>query len=263
MLQIALAVQYPVAIEKDYKHSLKVLNQAIYDIPVQELINNSQFVNSYKETIRRDSFNDDFQELITFCELKIAVELKGFLKKILSTAESVSIFNGKAVINSFKNIAQKNSLGVSLNNSVTTDIRAMWVSENVRLIKSIGQNSVKEVEQIVYSSIRQGVSHRGLAKKRAVVIARDQIGKLNADLTRVRHKELGITLYKWTTSRDERVRKSHQVLSDKICNYNDTDIYKNNVESKRWLDRANIAATNTQPGQDVLCRCTALAVMVG
>jgi SPP1 gp7 family putative phage head morphogenesis protein len=271
MVRLALKVQYPLAIQKGYERSLESLVKAIYDILAREVLDNSQFITGYKHNVRRDGFNDDFQELISLCELKMVVELRGFVKKILSTAERVNLFNKKAVIESFKNTEKASSLGINLKSAVTQDMRAMWVSENVRLIKSIGQHSLKEVEQVVYSAIRQGVGHRELAKnlverfavakKRASLIARDQIGKLSADLTRARHKELGITLYKWTTSRDERVRKSHQVLSDKICDYNDTDVYKNNVESKGWLDRASIAATNTQPGQDVLCRCTPLAIV--
>ena len=111
---------------------------------------------------RTDDFNDDFQKLINLSELAIMVKLKGFIKKILSISEKINKFNQVAVLESLKNLPRKElSIGGSLK---FKDQRAMWVSENVSLIKSIAQNSLKEVEQVVYSAIRRGVAHTELVK---------------------------------------------------------------------------------------------------
>ncbi|WP_241971166.1 minor capsid protein [Actinobacillus lignieresii] len=50
----------------------------------------------------------------------------------------------------------------------------------------------------------------GVTSKRARLIARDQIGKLNARLTQLRQQQIGVKSYIWRTSLDERVRKWHK-----------------------------------------------------
>ena len=147
----------------------------------------------------------------------------------------------------------------------------MWVSENVRLIKTIPEKMLTKVEEIVNTAVRTGVTHIelskrlvesfGIAKKRAIIIARDQINKLHGNLTRVRNLELGITEYKWSTSKDERVRHSHEVLDNKICSWLDFNIYKNNINDKKQLQRLSINATLSNPSQDILCRCTSIPII--
>lgn len=275
---LALKVQYPSAIEKAYERALVSLVNEIYRVLFENIFNQNSFAEGYTKVLRTDDFNDDFQKLISFSELAIALKLKNFVKKIIEAGEKLNRFNQKAVAESLKNIFCKqlgtgsmSIYGIGRLPPDFADKRALWVSENVSLIKSIGQTSLKEVEQIVYSAIRRGAAHTELvkeltkrftiSKKRARLIARDQINKLNADLIRARHLDLGITLYKWSTCRDERVRKPHEVLEGKICNYNDVDIYKNSIEEKKWLERIGINATLSQPGQDVLCRCTSVAII--
>ncbi len=68
-----------------------------------------------------------------------------------------------------------------------------------------------------YQSIRKRILSQGVsgisgkapfetAGKRARLIARDQIGKLNGRITRARQEQLGITRYIWRSVLDERVR---------------------------------------------------------
>jgi uncharacterized protein with gpF-like domain len=95
---------------------------------------------------------------------------------------------------------------------------ASSVRENVGLIKSVPDRFFDDVEQTVLRQFRTGqraasiapeISERfGASRKRAAFIARDQVSKLNGDLTRMRQIELGIPGYIWRTSLDERVRGS-------------------------------------------------------
>lgn len=94
------------------------------------------------------------------------------------------------------------------------------VLENVGLIKSVPRRFFDDVEQTVLRQFRTGqrasdiapeISERfGVSRKRAAFIARDQVSKLNGDLTRMRQVELGIPGYIWRTSLDERVRGSEE-----------------------------------------------------
>jgi SPP1 gp7 family putative phage head morphogenesis protein len=126
-------------------------------------------------------------------------------------------------------------------------------------------------------SIRSGETHKALAsklfeafdisKKRAVVIARDQINKLNGNLTKARNLELGITEFKWSTSVDDRVRRSHAVLQGRICSWHDSTIVKptesgiTDINFNKWLKRTSLNATIYQPGEDIQCRCSSIPIL--
>jgi SPP1 gp7 family putative phage head morphogenesis protein len=86
----------------------------------------------------------------------------------------------------------------------------------------------------------------GMVEKRrnhAKMIARTQIGTFNALVTKARATKLGITKAVWVTSRDERVRRCHQVRDRKEFEL-DKGLYSS-CDGK-WL----------LPGQDYNCRCT-------
>lgn len=127
-----------------------------------------------------------------------------------------------------------------------------FVNANVRLIGSIKQRLLKQVEGVVADAWVNGkttdeladlVEERfGVTESRARLIARDQVGKLTADVTEQRHKELGITSYNWSTSRDERVREAHAEREGQRFDYDDPP-------------------EGGHPGQDYQCRCEAIPVI--
>lgn len=84
----------------------------------------------------------------------------------------------------------------------------------------------------------------GTSRARARLIARDQVGKFNSELTEVRAQAAGSPSYEWSTSGDERVRATHIEL--------DGNVY-------RW-DEPTGAEDGLQPGQPILCRCVSLAL---
>jgi SPP1 gp7 family putative phage head morphogenesis protein len=81
------------------------------------------------------------------------------------------------------------------------------------------------------------------AEAHAALIARDQIGTLNMELSRERQTAAGITEFKWISRRDGRVRASHR----------DRD----RGQSFTWENGAN----GEFPGGPVNCRCRAQAVI--
>jgi SPP1 gp7 family putative phage head morphogenesis protein len=123
-----------------------------------------------------------------------------------------------------------------------------WVASNTALIKSIPTQHMERVEQIIRNGVLQGESPRSLAakieaaggvtKRRAQIIASDQISKANAELTMYRQKDLGIEKYRWTSSHDERVRQLHRE-------------YDGNVYS--W----DKPPADGHPGFPIRCRCIA------
>lgn len=265
MYQIALKVEYPHLLENEYG---KQLEQYVSQAYKMVLITLRELKQSYNMAIRLDSVDDELQNIIKICELQISIKIKDFIKKVIKKAKQINAFNNRAIEQSLASTVKK-SLSIPVSKTMEQSMQ-FFVSDNVRLIKSINQELLGQVQEIVYSGVRRGVGFASLAeefgkaftisKKRAKLIARDQINKLNADLTRHRHLMLGIDNYKWSTAKDERVRTSHEVLEGKICSYIDISVYKDKLDDS-WNSRKLIGATLSHPGQDVLCRCTPLAIV--
>ncbi len=261
-------VMYPFVLEVRYFNQINGLLKSLFVKDIKDgLI--EEIKNSYNQAIRKDDFTEDFNNFFRLAELKITLKLRSFINRIVKTSIEVNDFNDKAVRQSLRSTPF-----INLAISTTPDIRnamEMFVSDNVRLIKSISEDLLGRVQEVVFANVRRGSSYTTLAQelqktftiseKRARLIAKDQINKLNADLTRQRHKELGITDYKWSTSQDERVRKSHQVLQGKICTYDNVNVYKDEESLKKWTQRSEIGAALYHPGQEILCRCTAIAII--
>ena len=137
-------------------------------------------------------------------------------------------------------------------------LRALWVAENLDLIKSVDQQTMQRIKQVLQEKIVGNVNRRelakdlaeeiekitGLEKNRAMLIARDQIGKLNSRLTQYRQEHAGIEEYKWSTSHDRRVRPAHRQYDGQIYTWG----------SER-------PAPEGPPGTPIRCRCTAIPVI--
>lgn len=127
-----------------------------------------------------------------------------------------------------------------------------WARANVELIGSLDAKHIDDAAKAVAEAVRQGKSTRevgkvlearlGITKRRAALIARDQIGTLNAQITQQRQTDLGIKKFRWSTSGDERVRPEHEAIDGQV------------------FDWATGHATEGFPGQPISCRCTAAPV---
>lgn len=144
------------------------------------------------------------------------------------------------------------------------DAMDVWRRENVQLIRSIGADYLAEVERVVTIATTQGIraealaqhleERLGVASSRAELIAVDQVLKANSQLARERYQRVGITSYRWSTSRDERVRTDHKRLGDMsdaghVFRFDDPP-----VVDERTGARGN-------PGTHFRCRCVAIAVL--
>jgi len=141
------------------------------------------------------------------------------------------------------------------------------LKENVALITAMGDDTLDDVYSTLAEVFPEGLRVERLAKllesrfevseSRAKLIARDQTGKLNAQFSEARNRELGVTRYVWQTSGDERVRGNpdgkwpkgmHYDLNGKTFSYDDPPV-------------TNEAGDTNNPGEDYQCRCSALPVI--
>lgn len=132
-----------------------------------------------------------------------------------------------------------------------------WRVENVKLIRNMSDEMLDRVADTLETfdgarveEIRDELQATfGVTRARAALIARDQILKLNAQLTEDVHRDAGINEYTWSTSNDGAVRPRHAELGGHRFKYTDPPI----VDEKTGR-RAN-------PGQDFQCRCLSIPIL--
>lgn len=128
-----------------------------------------------------------------------------------------------------------------------------WIDYNVGLIVTIPQDTLGDMKKIVREGfitgkptkdITNAIQRRyDISRSHARLIARDQIAKLNGQLTEMQQRDAGVREYTWKTAGDSRVRDSHRKLHGKVCSWDDPP----DVGGGRFL----------HPGEDYQCRCVA------
>lgn len=123
-----------------------------------------------------------------------------------------------------------------------------FVQQNIDLIKSLPEEYLDQVGQMVATSVRSGLRVEEIAsslldrfdvsQSRARLIARDQIGKFNGQLTELRQKDVGVKGYTWRGVGDSRERDTHVA---------------NNNRKFTWDD----PPATGHPGDEIQCRCWA------
>ncbi len=165
-----------------------------------------------------------------------------------------------------------------------------WVNRNVNLIRGLTDEYRKKIRDTVLQAFEQGTTAEELAKQltninknfstggfkivkgkkvrkqsRAMLIARDQINKLNGIYSRRRQLDAGVDWYRWHTAADERVRSTHKPLHNKICRWDNPTVYADSIEDAKagnWKSRSAIGAVQLHPGQDIQCRCFGEAIFI-
>jgi SPP1 gp7 family putative phage head morphogenesis protein len=145
-------------------------------------------------------------------------------------------------------------IGIPTTDIGTTALIDQFRDRNVSLIKSLAGQQLNQIESLLEAADSEAVrvevlrgriqSSFGVTKSKADLLARDQVLKLNGQLTQTRQQNAGITQYIWRTSGDERVRESHSALDGTV---------------QAWASPPVISddGRTGHPGDDYQCRCTA------
>ncbi|MCK4960464.1 MAG: minor capsid protein, partial [Planctomycetes bacterium] len=161
-------------------------------------------------------------------------------------ANNTESFNRNRFVSDINKAVGINLRDIVKKDGVATEVEQA-IENNIALIKSIPEQYHTKLKGVTTEGINSGNDAFSIRKqifelgqvteRRARFIARDQVAKLNAAVNKARQTKVGITHYFWRTSRDERVRETHEENEGKRFAWN------------------NPPATG-HPGEDYNCRCS-------
>ncbi len=125
-----------------------------------------------------------------------------------------------------------------------------FINEHKTLIKSVEREHLEKISLALKRGLREGRLSKDIAKeihkttslskRRAQLIARNAPLQYSGAITKYHQQSAGIKQYRWQTSQDERVRKSHQAKNGKVYNWDSHEPH---------------------PRSEVNCRCDAVPVL--
>ena len=247
---------HPKGLEREYQRILKNSFTLLFDLVDERFTQRLPALLSQAamelEPQRFDAFSDELQTLLNgiFIDFgrQVSVNSTKAAAKIIGT--QVSDWNRAQNDKVWKKV-----LGVDLfrQEPYLQGILDSYANTNANLITTLSQRHISGVENIAMEAVRQGlpisaVEERirklvGKTEANIRLIARDQVSKLNGQLTKVRQTALGVKQYVWRTSLDERVRASHRVKEGVVYSWDKPP------------------ADTGHPGEDYQCRCYAEPVL--
>lgn len=172
-----------------------------------------------------------------------AVQAAAIVQRVMSSVEDFNRTQFRAVLRSV--------YGVDIITNAPIELRAaldVFEATNISLIRSIPQQAVSQLQGKIVEAVRRGSTLKQLqaqireefdiTDRRAKLIARDQIGKLNGQLTELRQEQIGVTEYTWRGILDARERPEHVAREGKVFS---------------WAKPPD----DGHPGEPINCRCTA------
>lgn len=258
---------FPQSVEREYRRALiayiNTYVQTLEDVLLPQLDSlHRQAVNPRADTLnskentyikymaftRTDDWVRDLSNLVDATTLLFERRAAKPQELATLTGNNISNFN-KA---QFQKVA-KSALGVDvLSNEpqLVTRINS-FAAQNVALITGLKDDAQKKVQITIQNGFNQGKSvqtiskeltgQMDITKRRAELIARDQVASLNGQLTKDRQTSIGVERFIWSTSGDDRVRDDHAALDGREFSWD-------NLPSEG------------APGDAINCRCTAIPV---
>lgn len=248
------APREPRGIIRDYSRALRGLFEVSSTAIRRELLDAQEFAAATASIRARrgDDEVDDLEDAIGRISLVVDRELPDEVIR-----DIVDRYGLEADRHNLEEVRRtfRGAVGLDLPGSAPhgPEIIRAYARDNVRLIKTVHTGKLERVRALVERSWRVGDRWEVISSKIqaelgkdptiADRIARDQIQKLNAELTRDRQVAAGVRRFAWRTSQDGRVRERHRRLEGKIF---------------AW-DAGH--PTERFPGWPIHCRCYAEPVL--
>lgn len=148
--------------------------------------------------------------------------------------------------------------------NIPRSVRRSWIREQLgliggkpispikvagKVIESISGRSMKRLRSIVTKGILRGTRVEsimgqlseltGITFRHAELLARDQVVKQNARMTRIRHEGIAVTHYTWQKVGDDRVRKTHKAFG--------------RGGGQRYSYKKGAGPNGVNPGEEIQC----------
>ena len=264
--------KYPSSAEREFSRITDAYMKMLHETLKAHL---PEIMSSYKKQRRGDSRFDDANDLDNdirreFMEISKELEQKindfgieKFIEKVAKKTQMTSLQEWKRIVH--------DTLGIDLlddyyNGDFYAEQMRRWVDENVLKIKSIHGSSLNDMHDIILEGYLRGEPIRDIQKEiqarynvnkhQARMLARDQVSTLNAQITKMQQKDAGCNRYRWSTSKDSRVRDCHRELDNKIFSWDDPPEMWYMTKSRGIV----YTGRRCHPGEDYCCRCVAIPV---
>lgn len=167
------------------------------------------------------------------------IESKTFNRKAEQVAMSMATMVYKDNVNSWRKAARKASRSKEIyelirkeEEEVHKTTLQLLFERNSKLIKTLPLDVSRDVVEHVHKRSFEGARAESIAKEikemfpkktkaKANLIARTETSKASAALNQVRAEKLGYDWYIWRSSKDQRVRKAHDIMDGVICKFRD------------------------------------------
>jgi SPP1 gp7 family putative phage head morphogenesis protein len=253
-------IRYPYTQELLYQRNLKWMNRQLRALCKEHLASKFESMAAAAMPLKFDQ-DDDWLDQLNRAITKIA---DGMIRPVRITQEQLdNIGIGTDNFNKKQwNQLIRKAYGV---NPVAEEPGkygpklSQWAEENARLIKNIPEKTIMQIRDQTIEALTKGTNvedtvaamqdildeRLDVSDSRAELIARDQVSKLNGDLTKSRQEDAGVNSYIWRTVGDERVRDSHAAVDG---------------ETFSW-DAPPTETDGNHPGEDYQCRCWAEPIL--
>ena len=246
-------------IEADYTRQLVRAIKAMH----KDVITQLSTVYASQSTIAQDGIADDLRTALHWIT-------DGWFKKFDTMADLLGRYFATKVEQrssaQLQKILRDGGMTVRFQSTpAISEIMEATVQQNVSLIKSIPQQYLSRVEQVVMQGVQNGGNLQymtkelqaqfGVTKRRAAFIARDQSSKATTAFTRARQIEAGITEAIWMHSHAGKTpRPTHVKAGREKQRY---------IIAEGWYDPDPKVARYIWPGELINCRCTSKSVVKG
>lgn len=250
---MARTPRYPLAVERAYLADLLAVVAALHGAAMAEVRANGQALldagRARTDAERADGLADDLAAMLLRIALAIGGRLIDAERLIRVRAQATADFTGK---DWRRSVREAYGVDITRSEPQLPDLLRGFERENIALIRSIPEQYTNRLRGEFTKAVLEGRSLRDMAevvrattganRKRSELIARDQIGRLNGQLQRMRQEQLGVRSYLWKSVRDGRERPSHRARHNKEF---------------RWSD------PGPKPGSEIRCRCSPAAILPG
>lgn len=158
----------------------------------------------------------------------------------------------------FRDIVKKISIEPHIDIDTYAVISERYTNNMKRYIKEWAEDNIIELRDKVYKNTFAGYRADNLVKiirknysvglNKAKFLARQETALLMSEFRQERFKSVGVTRYKWSTAKDNRVRDMHKHLDGKIYSWDNPPISGTKGERQH-------------PGEPYGCRCVAIPVL--